>query len=109
MLRAIPVSKYVLDFSGDVTIPEFMNPLSLMVGAGDLIHDGVLNVEKFVGSDVFATVAAVSAKSRRCAPSTTATVALARERSILACKASTDAQAAIRLVPRDRRQKKGAP
>jgi hypothetical protein len=30
-----------------------MNPHSLMVGAGDLIHDGVLNVEKFVGSDVF--------------------------------------------------------
>ena len=53
MLRSIPTSKYVLDFAVEVTVPEFKNPVSLMVGAGDLIHDGILNVEKFSESDVF--------------------------------------------------------
>lgn len=54
MERIVPKSKHVLDFSVESTsVPEFMSGrLSLMVGAGDLMHNGLLNVEKFT-SDVF--------------------------------------------------------
>ena len=53
----IPVDKHVLNFEGEVSIPEGMfqdgNPLSLMVGAGDLDHGGVPNVQTFHQYDVF--------------------------------------------------------
>lgn len=52
MLRSIPVSDRVLDFASHVQIPVLPSQLSLMVGAGDLIHDEFLNVEMFT-SDVF--------------------------------------------------------
>ena len=44
----IPESPYLLNFENDVSFPEFLNDtLSLMVGAGDLCHGGVPNVQKF--------------------------------------------------------------
>lgn len=51
----IPESRYVLNFKqGDIKFPDFLNdrPLSLMVGAGDLCHGGIPNVQKF-SHDVF--------------------------------------------------------
>ena len=42
------MSSRVLYFTSDQTIPDFMNvPLSLMVGAGDLNHNDIPNVEFF--------------------------------------------------------------
>jgi hypothetical protein len=46
----IPESRYVLNFrEGDISFPEFLRDtqLSLMVGAGDLCHGGIPNVQKF--------------------------------------------------------------
>jgi hypothetical protein len=44
----IPESPYLLNFEKDVSFPEFLNDtLSLMVGAGDLCHGGVPNVNFF--------------------------------------------------------------
>lgn len=52
MLRSIPRSEHVLDFASDLQMPLLPKRLSLMVGAGDLIHNEFLNVEMFT-SDVF--------------------------------------------------------
>lgn len=49
----LPNDKHLLDFSKEVTLPAGLKPLSLMVGAGDLEHDNMPNVQKFSQFDVF--------------------------------------------------------
>ena len=49
----LPVDRHLLDFSNDVVLPAGFRPQFLMVGAGDLEHDGIPNVEKFSQFHVF--------------------------------------------------------
>jgi hypothetical protein len=50
---ALPIDRHLLDFSKDVVLPAGFRPSSLMVGAGDLEHDGIPNTQKFSQFDVF--------------------------------------------------------
>jgi hypothetical protein len=50
---ALPIDRHLLDFSKDVVLPAGFRPHSLMVGAGDLEHDGIPNTQKFSQFDVF--------------------------------------------------------
>ena len=50
---ALPNDRHLLDFSKDVVLPAGFRPSSLMVGAGDLEHDGIPNTQKFSQFDVF--------------------------------------------------------
>jgi hypothetical protein len=50
---ALPIDRHLLDFSKDVVLPAGFRPHSLMVGAGDLEHDGIPNTEKFSQFNVF--------------------------------------------------------
>ena len=50
----IPESPYLLNFEKDVSFPEFLNDtLTLMVGAGDLSHGGIPNVNFFTHNVFF--------------------------------------------------------
>jgi len=51
----LPIDRHLLDFSKSVTptLPAGLRPVSLMVGAGDLEHDGIPNTQKFSQFDVF--------------------------------------------------------
>ena len=51
----LPNDRHLLDFSKSVppTLPSALRPLSLMVGAGDLEHEGIPNTQKFSQFDVF--------------------------------------------------------
>jgi hypothetical protein len=55
MRSTLPNDRHLLDFSKAVlqSLPVGLRPNSLMVGAGDLEHDGIPNTQKFSQFDVF--------------------------------------------------------